>query len=52
MSGFDVVTPVTNVVTYSHLFDLVGLTATPNGVINITISGITNPSQIITTDSF
>jgi hypothetical protein len=39
-TGFSVLTPITDTVTYSGLFDLVGLTADSTKTIQITLTGI------------
>lgn len=51
-SGFGVATPITTTVTYTDLFDLAQLTADSTKYITVTLTGITNPSSIMTTDSF
>ena len=51
-TSFSVLTPITNTVTYSGLFDLAQLTADATKYITITLTGITNPSSIVTTNSF
>ena len=50
--SFRVQTPISSDVIYTGLFDLVGLTANPGLNISITLEGIVNPNQIITTGSF
>lgn len=45
-------TPLTDSVVYSGLFDLVGLTPDPTKTIQITLTGIQNPNSIITSGSF
>jgi hypothetical protein len=51
-TGFTVLTPLTDSVIYSGLFDLVGAAADFTKTIKITLTGIENPNQIIDFGSF
>lgn len=51
-TSFSVLTPITSTATYSGLFDLAQLTADSTKFITITLTGVTNPSSIMTTSSF